>query len=299
MAIHTHDVLSDIIECTNASIRIEALIWLTLVQENPHLKAKNSEFSKLNSRFIYATWLKDDAESLGKIRRTLSEGLCPEPYLDWIQHDDRQPLWLDRVLAKGIQRVPIFANGFPGYIPSHITGRARSVALLDYYALTSHASIAMQIEQNAMLQENWIRYTEVDEKFSWLNDEDAERKRDLFWKWLKSRDISHPDQQLQFGTHEDLLIFFDRLEFSLERKILLSADFRKSWNQIRLREKSTGRKQCNFILSDKTILKLKALSKKHSLTRTEIVELIIDSESRDEYYISKRLSQKRMLTSDY
>lgn len=299
MAIHTDDVLSDIIECTNASIRIESLIWLTLVQENPHLKAKNSEFSKQTPRIIYANWLKNDAESLGKIRRTLSEGLCPEHYLDWIQNSDRQPIWLDRVLAMGIQREPIFANGFPGYIPSHITGRARSVAMLDYYALTSHASIPMQIDQNAMLQGNWIRHTEADEKFSWLDDEEAARKRDLFWKWLKSRDISHPDQKLQFETHEDLLIFFDRLGFSLERKILLSADFRKSWNQIRLREKSTGRKQCNFILSDKTIFKLKALSKKHRLTRTEIVELIIDSESRDEYYISKRLSQKKKLTSDY
>ena len=99
----------------------------------------------------------------------------------------------------------------------------------------------------------------------------------------------------KFQSHDDLLIFFNHPMFIRDTKELYSKDARKIWNQRLRREKATDEKQCNFVLPLKTISKLDRLAKKHHLTRTEIIELIINGEAEKETYIRERLSRRLLL----
>lgn len=58
---------------------------------------------------------------------------------------------------------------------------------------------------------------------------------------------------------------------------------------------SKNKRQCNFVLAEKTVSKLEKLAAKHHLTRTEIIELIINAEAEKGTYIRERLSRRQLL----
>ena len=147
------------------------------------------------------------------------------------------------------------------------------------------------------MQLDWQNFIKADKFFAWLNNDDSEKKRASFWVWLEFRDMKFTQSQPEFQSHEELLIFFDNPRFSDADKEVLSQNFRKIWNQQKNREELNGKKQCNFVLAEKTISNLKMLAQKHGLTRTEIIELIIDSEAKNEIYISERLRRINALKS--
>ena len=64
---------------------------------------------------------------------------------------------------------------------------------------------------------------------------------------------------------------------------------KKRWSQNKYRAKSTGKKQCNFILSQKAIHCLEELAKKHDLKKTEILEILLKMEEEKGTYIPERI----------
>jgi len=56
-----------------------------------------------------------------------------------------------------------------------------------------------------------------------------------------------------------------------------------------------GKRQCNFILSDKTNNLLDILSEKYDLSRTEIIEVLIKAEAEKETYIAEKLRKRNLL----
>lgn len=53
----------------------------------------------------------------------------------------------------------------------------------------------------------------------------------------------------------------------------------------------TGKKQHNFILSDKAIKRLDKLADKHDLKRTQVLEILLKLEEEKGIYIPARLKQ--------
>lgn len=51
----------------------------------------------------------------------------------------------------------------------------------------------------------------------------------------------------------------------------------------------TGKKQYNFILSDKTIKRLDNLADKHNLKRTQVLDILLQMEEEKGIYIPERL----------
>jgi len=308
MAVHIKDDLSSIIETDINSNRINSFVWISIAVINSYFTNLNPDSTDL--RKLMADHLKNDQNTAYNVRVAIKKCFIPDQDLKWITNSRRQALWIEQYIASAITQVrPSSSNHIPttskpslseiwGFsIPFHLLEKNRSTALFDYWTSTTFSRMQDSIEQSKSMQLAWQNFIKADKIFAWLDADDAEKKRASFWAWLELRDNTITQSQPQFHSHEELLIFFDNPRFSDSDKEVLSQNYRKIWNQQKNREESNEKKQCNFVLSEKTISNLKMLAQKHGLTRTEIVELIIDSEAKDEIYISERLRRINALKS--
>lgn len=65
---------------------------------------------------------------------------------------------------------------------------------------------------------------------------------------------------------------------------------KKRWSQNKYRAKLVGKKQYNFILSEKAIQRLDKLAEKHDLRRTEVLEILLKMEEEKGNYIPEKLN---------
>ena len=138
-------------------------------------------------------------------------------------------------------------------------------------------------------------YPDGDRDFSWLEGKNSQGKLKFFFEWINRSHDSHPvlskcKPTNTFESIEDLLIYFDSPGFDKEHRELFSSKVRALWNQQQRRANLKDKKACNFVLSTSTIKNIKRLSVKYHLTQTEVIEIIIDSESKYEKYIKERIS---------
>lgn len=293
MAVHIKDELADIIGVPVCSSRIDSFVWISVAQKIQYLNNIQSiSVNSGNSRNLIAGHLKQDQLTASQIIAGLQSRQIPEYHLDWIIDSRRQSHWIENyitsLIARSESRSPIPQTSTLA-VPHHLLGRDRSIAIFDYWASIAHLAMQEKIECSKQMQTAWQDRTRLDRSFAWLDDGDADKKRAFFWDWLTSKSHLITFRHPQFQSHDELLIFFDESILDRSDKELFSKNAKKLWNQRQLRERLKGKKQCNFVLSEKTISKLKMLSKKHGLTRTDIIELIIESEAKDELYISERL----------
>ncbi|WP_404303082.1 hypothetical protein [Alicycliphilus denitrificans] len=306
--IEIDDELSKIIKSEYFPSREESFAWIWIAQEKSLLidiQSKTPEFRNHLSRH-----LRENKAIARDIIYSLQETLIPDNHLSWIVKSHRQASWIERFIAEDIdknknktaqRKIKPYpsrnSSEFRHGIPRHLQGKNRSIAMFDYWAAMMFDTMEQRIRHCNFMKDDWHSHTKLDRLFAWLDDADAEKKRDYFWRWLGSRNPKITHEQQKFTSHKELLIFFDHPVFSDAEKEFFNKEARKSWNQQQRRENSKDKKQCNFVLSDKTVLKLGKLAGKYGLSRTEIVELLIESEAKHERYISDRLNQKALLTT--
>jgi len=293
MALKINDELSDLINYPIISDRINSFIWISAAQRFHDLLGINVELNQ--SRKIIALHLKNDQQYTQYLANLVTYGPLPESDITWITDSHRQSEWFLKNISK--TTLNSLNQIRPPAVPLHLPKKNRGIAVFDYWISIQHLNIEEKNNQNKLIQLAWQEQTVIDKYFEWLNGEDAEIKRDFFWQWLTRKNPEITNGRAKFTSHDQLLIFFDDPAFSEYSKELFSTSARKIWNQQRLREKRKNKKQCNFVLSEKTVAKLDVLSKMYKLTRTEIIEILIDSESSHQTYISERLRRKIQITT--
>lgn len=305
MAININDEFSEIIGIKKASERIESFVWITLAQKFEQIQ-DHSAMSPLG--FTLAEYLKKSRFSTNEVSEGL-KGLAPEHSLSWITDNRRQSLWIER----NIGQIHLSEGGNelnhrvysqspraeePSFVvPHHLLGRSRSVAIIDYWTFKNIRATVDKVAYINRIQLAWQRHIKVDRHFAWLDDGNTEKRRGFFWGWLESRDYRITQNQTQFNTHDEVLEFFDHPIFTDAARELFSKSAKKSWDQQQRRENTKDKRQCNFVLTERTICKLEALAHKHGLTRTEIIEIMIESEAKRELYITERLNRKSLLVT--
>ncbi|WP_253947681.1 hypothetical protein [Pseudomonas aeruginosa] len=70
---------------------------------------------------------------------------------------------------------------------------------------------------------------------------------------------------------------------------------KKRWSQNKYRAKLTGKKQYNFILSEKAINRLDKLAGKYDLRRTEVLEILLQMEEEKGIYIPERKALTKLI----
>lgn len=302
MALHTPDSFSLKIDSTGEnSSRIASVAWLVVAQEDSSLADLNPNAHDLKKTL--KEYVNKNSKAGVFIKDSMLKMLVPQERINWIKDNQRQFYWIlnyiselkKSQLKKIRSDLSLVIHTLPTSIPSYLSNRERNVALVDYWLAKSFSEMTTAIQYCKEMESEWNKHTESDKLFSWLEGMDADKKRDCFWSFLKNRIPNEINDYHKFQSHEDLFIFFDHPIFTRDTKELYSKDARKIWNQRLRREKKPDEKQRSFVLSLKTISKLDKLSKKHHLTRAEIIELIINGEAEKETYIRERLSHRNLL----
>lgn len=281
--------------------RVATVAWLIAAHEDSSLVDLNPNAHDLQKTLN--EFINKNSEAGVFIKDSMLKKLVPQERINWLKGGQRQFYWIHNYISKLKISQPkkirndlsLVTHMLPTCIPHHLSNRERNVALVDYWLTKSFREMATAIQYCKEMESGWNKHIESDKLFSWLDATDAEKKRDCFWSFLKNKIPNEINDCYKFQSHEDLLIFFDHPMFIRDTKELYSKDARKIWNQRLRREKATDEKQCNFVLPLKTISKLDRLAKKHHLTRTEIIELIINGEAEKETYIRERLSRRLLL----
>lgn len=307
MALHTKDKLSEIIGADIASDRAEKMILVFAAQIDIKIQ-KTSIGRKIRDEI--ADFLKQNINIKNNVQNALRREFVPLEEFEWLIKSRRQSEFIEVILATNQPQFSINLNqAIPfqwpvgvsispftmGKTPLDLIGKELSIALLDYWISFFPGDMQAKISIIKLIRTAWEGKQENDKKFDWFKKDDSKERIEYFWEWLKSNVPHLTNNHASLQNHEELLSFFDQIQIHDSEKYLLAHKFKNTWNQKQLRARTKGKRQCNFILSEKTISKLERLAEKYHLSRTEIVELIIDAEAAKEIYISERLNQRKLL----
>jgi hypothetical protein len=222
------------------------------------------------------------------IRLARDSYLVPDEYLKWITAENRQLQWLSPEIEK--------LTGAKHKLSklSRVLNRERLVGMIDIW----NTGIERKIEGLERLQASWDRHIKQDHAFEWFEDKKYGQKRcAVAWEWLFTNKPRFTRFSPPIENHNDLLIFFDNKHFGDAEKTLFIAAVKKRWNgeQSREKMKANKKKQCNFVLSEKAIRRLDKLAETHDLTRTQIVEILIQMEADGGSHVTDRLKVLRNL----
>ena len=123
-------------------------------------------------------------------------------------------------------------------------------------------------------------------KFAWLNEGNTSERRQFFSDWISSPSRLGAASKKIFTSHEQILMLIDEQRYTSERKTILAEKLRTAWNQ---KQRRKNKNQFNLLLSDTTTRDLKTLAQKYKISQTEIIEILIYSEVRDNHHINARL----------
>ncbi|HEJ6046277.1 TPA: hypothetical protein SL824_003607 [Pseudomonas aeruginosa] len=206
--------------------------------------------------------------------------LLPEQSLQWITNNKRQNAFIIRKLTEKTGITYIGA-------PDNLTGRDLTIAAIDIWQ-TDKSQKSETINQ---IRSEWKIHTEPDHLFKWFDDLDEKEKLNTAWKITKDKYSFLVLHQNQPQERDDFIILLDSILITTPEKILLMNSIKKRWSQNKYRAKNTGKKQYNFILSDKTIKRLDKLADKHDLKRTQVLDILLKMEEEKGIYIQERLKQ--------
>lgn len=301
MAIHDASDVATLLGTPEQSTRINNFVWVYLSQvvRNPGLWTATHYPQQL-------CWelLNRYPECLKEVQQIVSTAWIPERDLRWLTDSDRQVSWVHWYIKTPMRQAqtapPAGGAGnavIEEYIPHHLTGSNRTIALIDYWSsrATEHPfgrRAAIQAMESA-----WSRQQAADRRFDWLDSEDGADRRAYFWeKLLQHFPVLQNGRPLP-ESHGTLLNALDDPRIHPSELTLFNQKTKGLFQQQQRRASSTGRRQCNFVLQEKTVSKLEKLARKHGITRTEVIDLLIQEETANPVHTTERLRRIRALTS--
>lgn len=276
MAIRLSDSLAKITGETSADDRFVNWLWLTL-KTRPFAEDPG-EFNAPSMRDRMAEIISKTPGLMDYINSEKRLMLVDGRYLSWITDSKRQHIWIKN-------RILHINQTFPKELFSLLSNRELSILAIDRLD-----NFSMQKNQLvADLHSSWEQQKKEDRAFDWLQEEDEEKKCGLAWSFLCKRATEPLLIGNKFESLDDLLSYFYTVKPSKELIEILIKTVKSRWSQNKYREKQTGKKQYNFILSENAIKSLDKLAKKHNLKRTQILEILLHMENEKNNYIPERI----------
>lgn len=276
MAIRRSDNFAKITGETSADDRFTNWLWLTL-KTRPFIEDPG-EFNSKSMRDRMAEIISKTPGLLHQINNEKSLMLVDDRYLNWITDSKRQHAWIQN-------RIPHATQSFPIELFTPLNNRELSILAIDYLDNFS-------VHKNSLvadMRSSWEQQKQEDRALDWLQEEDEEKKCGLAWRFLCKRATEPLLIGKKFESLDDLLTYFYTVKPSKDLIEILIKTVKSRWSQNKYREKQTGKKQYNFILSDNAIKSLDKLAKKHNLKRTQILEILLHMENEKNNYIPERI----------
>ena len=223
--------------------------------------------------------LKSNKELFAKINSEINSSLLSNGDFDWISNEPRQLAWIERKL------IPIIPDYFitpPCFKISKRDSIISSIDRLNQSLLDKSVLLGvLSVDWNIHIKNNAIS--------KWLKDKNEALACEHAWSCI----VNSFDHQLlpptPISTFENLLLFIDSANVSPEELSKLIGKIKNGWSQKRYREKNEGRKQCNLLLSKKSIDRLDKLSSKYDMSKSDVIEILLLMEEKEKVYIKKRL----------
>lgn len=278
MTLRVTDELSRLLGETTWNNRYDIWLWLSLyIYEQADFDPDGCNGSSMRDRI--ARFLKNNPLSKERLALEKDRFLIPNAHLKWITGEERQHQWLvprieDITDERRISRLP------------RLLGKELLVAMIDIW----DTDISEKVKALESLRRSWQRHKEMDYVFEWFDDKkEGPERRKLAWEWLRKNERRLIRSTPSFDNHNELLMFFDRADLREAERTLIIQGIRRSWNRQQHRDRMEGKKQYNFILSEKTVGLLDELAEIHSLKRAQILELLVKMESETGICLGDRL----------
>lgn len=287
MASAINDRLQKTLNGLNVDSRLSTWLWLLLKSQTSHavprkpeeLKelVKLGELGSPGMRDRMADLIQKTQGSVEFIEENSALFLLPEKDLEWITNNKRQNLFISRKLIEKYGYQPILP-------PTNLTGRDFTIAMVDIWAIEkTHKS--WNINQ---IKFEWEQHSRSDQIFKWFDSSDIEQRLETAWVITKKKFPLLAYQENAPKEKEEFIILLETQPITTSDKILLMESIKKRWSQNKYRAKLTGKKQYNFILSEKAINRLDKLADKYDLRKTEVLEILLQMEEEKGIYIPER-----------
>ena len=206
------------------------------------------------------------------------DGFVSSGMLSWIGNDGRQCNWINSQIRR--RSIHLIGDGLPA-----MPARDWVIASID----TLHAGRLAKEDLVNELKMAWDLHISYDRLYMWFWQEDEVLRCSFAWDWLHRNKKFLLFHRQPVNNYQDLLSFFDETTLSYAEKELCVAAIKKQWSQRRYRENLKGKKQYNFVLSDKSISRLDRLAKKYDLKRTDVLEILLQMEADQGRYLPARM----------
>ena len=282
MALHLDDALAKALGDTRLNARLDRWLWFYLNDLGADFDP--NEFYGPAMRDRMADFISDKSWIEQQIAAEKSRLLLPDERLAWITKEDRLHKWLIQRIQKEIGITHLTP-------PPRLLGRDLVITMIDVWDTDASSKMAVLND----LEFSWSEHKKQDHIFRWFRDTDSAQRCTLAWEWLRKNEPTLTQFGPAIASYDELLKFFDRTRFSKDEKVLRIDAIKKRWSQQKYRENLTGKKQYNFMLSDKTISRLDELAKTYDLKRPQILEILIQMEAESGLYIPEKMKMIRNL----
>ncbi|WP_394560456.1 hypothetical protein [Aquipseudomonas alcaligenes] len=271
----TNDRLQQTLSGINVDSRLSTWLWLYLKKNHPN--ASLGELGSHGMRDRMANFIQSAKVTADFIEATSALFLLPEKSLEWITSNNRQNLFITRILIEQYEKLH-FLN------EKNLPNRALTIAMIDILEI----EISQKSQLIYSIKYRWDQHSSSDHIFKWLDGDDTKQKLELAWEIAKNKHHLLPSQQSAPQGKDEFITLIESQLNSEPEKILFMDFIKKRWSQKKYRAKLTDKKQCNFVLSNKAINRLDKLADKHDLKRTEVLEILLQMEEEKGTYITEK-----------
>lgn len=256
---HTqHHSLKDLFPSWKITRRELAWLWI-------HLRLEGANTAPLDDPHCdehMAWWI--TKHGTAAIIDQAYQSRLPNDAFGWITKKGRQPTWLLRQLKRDIQRLPV--------CPAGLTDKETLIALFDYWPVNYSA----KHKQLALLKMAWVAQQLRDKKLSWFASGLQERQKcQIAWEWYQNNHGALLFEVVEFSKLEDILTFLDDTSFRPAEILYHLEEIKKKYKARQTQANRQGKKQTNLSLSDAARTQLDQLAKRERLSKTEVIELLI------------------------
>lgn len=202
--------------------------------------------------------------------------LLPEK-LDWITEGTRQNNWLLSYMREEFDWTLVT-------IPQRISRRDLTIAHIDIQRLDLYdkEKFVTQIRQA------WNSQIKADAIFKWFKKEEEVSRCEFAWRFILGQEGGKVSHLEQFKCIDDLLTYFDQVTVTDAHKKYEINAIKNGWRLQQSREKPTGKKQCNVLLSQSAMASLDAFAKKYGASKARVIESLIEKEVEKKLYLPQK-----------
>lgn len=203
--------------------------------------------------------------------------LIPEKHFSWISESERQLSWIKRRLPREMADERIYSPA--------LSERDQLIASIDCAESPQREKTSLL----ANLKRAWGEQQQLDEQLDWIKEGDEREACLHVWEWLSKHLSTQVFPNPRPESHQRLLITLDSFTWRAMERAHCITTVRRLWRQKLRRKNAKGKKQYNFILSDKAIKRLDRFSKDHELSRARVLEILLQMEDEKDLYLKEQI----------